>query len=353
MIGICCILEAAPHEPHSAFDMFEVSMLELDGDDSITDVATPDLTSVKEALDPMDPPLSFDSMFGFVISYDIHDIDDVGDPDGPLSGQSDCDSDSEERKVTPISSSTESVKEEIQKPPSVSFLSMVEYPEWLANVVTVPKNDDKVRVRVDFRDLNKANPKDDFLLPHIDMLVDSTVGHSMLSFVDRFSRIGSSRWGCNYGDVCFPNRVMPFGLKNAGATYHRVATTLFHDMMHKDVEIYMDDMIVKSQDRAVWNDDCQHTFEKIKECLISPPVLMPPTPGSLLLLYLSVLDIVLECMLAQLDDLGKERAIYYLSKRMLEYQRRYIMIERLCLALVWATRRLRHYVIEYSIRLVS
>ena len=80
---------------------------------------------------------------------------------------------------------------------------------------------------------------------------------------------------------------------------------------------------------------------------------MPPTPGSLLLLYLSVLDIVLECMLAQLDDLGKERAIYYLSKRMLEYQRRYIMIERLCLALVWATRRLRHYVIEYSIRLVS
>ena len=65
---------------------------------------------------------------------------------------------------------------------------MVEYPEWLANVVTVPKNDDKVRVRVDFRDLNKANPKDDFLLPHIDMLVDSTVGHSMLSFVDRFSR---------------------------------------------------------------------------------------------------------------------------------------------------------------------
>ena len=65
---------------------------------------------------------------------------------------------------------------------------MVEYPEWLANVVTVLKNDDKVRVRVDFRDLNKANPKDDFLLPHIDMLVDSTAGHSMLSFVDRFSR---------------------------------------------------------------------------------------------------------------------------------------------------------------------
>ena len=61
----------------------------------------------------------------------------------------------------------------------------------------------------------------------------------------------------------------------------------------------------------------------------------------------------LGCMLAQLDDLGKERAIYYLSKRMLEYECRYIIIECLCLALVWATRRLRHYVTEYSILLVS
>ena len=58
-------------------------------------------------------------------------------------------------------------------------------------------------------------------------------------------------------------------------------------------------------------------------------------------------------MLAQLDDSGKERVIYYLSKRMLEYECKYLMIERLCLRLVWATRRLRHYVTEYSILLVS
>ena len=63
---------------------------------------------------------------------------------------------------------------------------MVEYPEWLANVVPVPKKDGKVRVCVDFRDLNKASPEDDFPLPHIDMLVDSTTRHSMLSFMDGF-----------------------------------------------------------------------------------------------------------------------------------------------------------------------
>ena len=64
---------------------------------------------------------------------------------------------------------------------------MVQYPEWLANVVLVPKKDGKVRVCVDFRNLNKASAKDDFPLPHIDMLVDNTAGHAMLSFMDGFS----------------------------------------------------------------------------------------------------------------------------------------------------------------------
>ena len=58
---------------------------------------------------------------------------------------------------------------------------------WLANVVAVPKKDGKVRMCVDFRDLNKASPKDDFPLPYIDVLVDSTVGHALLSFIDGFS----------------------------------------------------------------------------------------------------------------------------------------------------------------------
>ena len=80
------------------------------------------------------------------------------------------------------------VKEEIHKQLSVGFLSVVEYPKWLANVIPVPKKEGKVRVCVDFRDLNKASPKDDFPLPHIDMFVNSIVRHSLLSFMDGFSR---------------------------------------------------------------------------------------------------------------------------------------------------------------------
>ena len=150
------------------------------------------------------------------------------------------------------------MKKEILKQLSVGFISVVEYLEWLANAVPVPKKGDKVRVCVDFRDLNKANSKDDFPYPHIDMLVDSTAGHAMLSFMDRFSSYNQiliapedrkkTSLITEWGTYC--NTVMPFGLKNAGATYQRASTALFHDMMHRDVEVHVDDMIVKSCDRA-------------------------------------------------------------------------------------------------------
>ena len=64
---------------------------------------------------------------------------------------------------------------------------MVNYPEWLANVVSVPKKDGKVRMCVDFQNLIKANLKDDFSLPHIDVLVDNIASHALLSFMDGFS----------------------------------------------------------------------------------------------------------------------------------------------------------------------
>ena len=66
------------------------------------------------------------------------------------------------------------IKEEVRKQIDAGFLVTSEYPQWLANIVPVPKKDGKVRMCVDYRDLNKASPKDDFPLPHIDVLVDST-----------------------------------------------------------------------------------------------------------------------------------------------------------------------------------
>ena len=141
MIGVGRILDATPHRLHSASDMFGVFMLEKDDDDSVT-IITPDVITIEGASDSVDPPLSFDTMSGFVTRFDhvaggnnndmsvfeyspvslhfpfiisptptpyTHDVNDVRGPNDPLSDQSNLDSDSEERKVTPVSGSIELV----------------------------------------------------------------------------------------------------------------------------------------------------------------------------------------------------------------------------------------------------
>ncbi|GAU51332.1 hypothetical protein TSUD_412790 [Trifolium subterraneum] len=118
----------------------------------------------------------------------------------------------------------------------------------------IKEEDGKVRMCVDYRDLNKATPKDDFPLPHIDVLVDNTTKSKVFSFMDGFSGYNQIKMAVEdrektafitpWGTFCY--KVMPFGLTNAGATYQRGMTTLFHDMMHKEIEVYVDDMIVKS-----------------------------------------------------------------------------------------------------------
>jgi len=107
---------------------------------------------------------------------------------------------------------------------------------------------------VDYRDLNKASPKDDFPLPHIDVLVDSTARCKVFSFMDGFSGYNQIKMApedrektffiTSWGAFCY--LVMPFRLINAGATYQRGMTKIFHDMIHKEMEVYVDDMIVKS-----------------------------------------------------------------------------------------------------------
>jgi hypothetical protein len=79
------------------------------------------------------------------------------------------------------------IKEEVQKQLDAGFLAVTNYPPWVANIVPVPKKDGKVRMCVDYRDLNRASPKDDFPLPHINVLVDNTAQSSVFSFMDGFS----------------------------------------------------------------------------------------------------------------------------------------------------------------------
>ena len=79
------------------------------------------------------------------------------------------------------------INEEVYKQIEAGFLTVSKYSEWVANIVLVPKKYGKVRMWVDCRDLNRASPKDNFPLPHIDTLVDNTAGYSTFSFMDGFS----------------------------------------------------------------------------------------------------------------------------------------------------------------------
>jgi len=111
---------------------------------------------------------------------------------------------------------------------------------------------------VDFCNLNKACPTDEVPLCNVDLLVDSVVGNSMFSFMDGYSGYNQIRMTVKEAKKTafrtpienFYYTVMPFGLKNARATYQRTMTAIFHDMMHREMEDYVDDIAVKSKTKA-------------------------------------------------------------------------------------------------------
>ena len=144
--------------------------------------------------------------------------------------------------------------EEVEKLLQAGAIREVEYPEWLANVVLVKKASGKWRLCIDFTDVNRACPKDSFPLPRIDLIVDATAGHELLSFMDAFSGYNQismdpvdqekTSFITGQGTYCY--RVMPFGLKNAGATYQRLVNRMFQKQIGTTMEVYIDDMLEKS-----------------------------------------------------------------------------------------------------------
>ncbi|RDY11538.1 Retrovirus-related Pol polyprotein from transposon 17.6, partial [Mucuna pruriens] len=331
--------------------------------------------------------------------------------------------------------------------------------------IETTKNDlinGNVRMYVNYMDLYGASPKNNFPLLDINMLVDNTTQHAFYSFIDDFSRYNQIRmapedkekttfittWGTFY------YRVMPFGLKNVGATYQKAMVALFHDMKHKEIEVYVDDMIEKSKtpdqhvedlrklferlhkyklelnlakctfgikagkllgfivnERGIevdldkvkaiqemlslrtksevhgflgrinfiaqfifqltatcipifkllrknqkmdWNSNCPEAFEKVKQYLEKPLIVVLPVPGKPLILYLIVLEESMGCVLGQQDATRKkEQAIYYLSKKFIDCEKRYLALGRICYALVWAAKRLRLYMLAHTTWLIS
>ncbi|RVW99843.1 hypothetical protein CK203_029221 [Vitis vinifera] len=188
------------------------------------------------------------------------------------------------------------VKEEIQKQLSVGFLSVVEYPGVAGQCRPCSKKDCKVRVCVDFRDLNKASLKDDFSLPYIDMLVDSTAGHSMFVLYGRIFRVQSDLDGSKgHGEDVLHYRRLP-------------GQTSVHQQIHCQIEDICEPIfrLLRRVNLLFGMINVSVHLRGSESTCCRPPVWTSYTRPSFTPI-LSVSDVALGCMLAQLDDSGKDR----------------------------------------------
>ena len=164
------------------------------------------------------------------------------------------------------------IAEEVRKLLEADFIREVYYPDWLANVVMVKKANGKWRMCVDFTYLNRACPKDSYPLPRIDTLVDSTARHELLSFMDAISGYNQIKMNeddqertsfvTSQGLFCY--KVMSFGLKNAEATYQRLMNKMFTHQIGRNIQVYVDDRLVKSLHENDHLDDLQETFDTLR-----------------------------------------------------------------------------------------
>ncbi|GAU21751.1 hypothetical protein TSUD_328760 [Trifolium subterraneum] len=258
----------------------------------------------------------------------------------------------------------------------------------LANIVLVPKNEDKVRMCVDYRDLNKVSPKDDFPLPHIDVLVDSTAKSKVFSFMDGFSGYNQIKMAVEDREktsfitpwalsATKSGKFLGFIVSQKGIEVEQDKVRAIREMpapqTEKQIRGFLGRLnyisrfishmtatcgpifkLLRKNQGNVWTEDFQKAFDNIKEYLIEPLILIPLVEGRPLIMYLTVLEESMGCVLGQHDESGrKEHAIYYLSKKFIDCESRYSMLEKTCCALAWAVKRLRHYLINHTTWLIS
>ncbi|XP_019236134.1 PREDICTED: uncharacterized protein LOC109216441 [Nicotiana attenuata] len=260
---------------------------------------------------------------------------------------------------------------EVNKLIEAGFVREVKYPTWISRIIP-----------------------DEFPLPIPELMIDATTGYEAMSFMDGSSGYNQIRMApkdeeltafrAPKGIYCY--KVMPFGLKNAGATYQRPMQNIFDGMLHKNVECYVDDLVVKSRKKDGHLQDLRMVFERLRryQLRMNPlkcafgvtsgkflgfiirhrgieidqakvdAILKMPEPKDIHeLKSLQAQERSVGALLAQGNDEGKESALYYLSRMMTSNELKYSPIEKLCLALVFSIQKLKHYFQAHVVRLVS
>src|SRR5664279_2089822 len=166
------------------------------------------------------------------------------------------------------------IGKEIARLTAAKFIREVTHTDWVANPVLVPKKGTtELRMCIDYTGLNKACPKDPFALPRIDQIINSTAGCELLCFLDAY--LGYHQIKMKEEDqektsfitpfeaFCYTS--MPFGLKNADATYQRCIQNCLHEQIGRNVHAYVDDIVVKSQKGDSLIADLAETFKNLRK----------------------------------------------------------------------------------------
>jgi hypothetical protein len=168
------------------------------------------------------------------------------------------------------------VKEQVERLLYAGFIRPCRYTEWVSNIVSMEKkNTGKIRICIDFYNLNKASPKDEYPKPIADMLINNAFGHQVISFLDgntSYNQIFMVKEDMSKMDFCYPGfidlfewAVMTFGLKNAGTTYQWVMNLIFHDMLGIILEVFIDDIVVKSDSMDGHLTDLHLALERMRQ----------------------------------------------------------------------------------------
>ncbi|XP_074265356.1 uncharacterized protein LOC141587786 [Silene latifolia] len=218
------------------------------------------------------------------------------------------------------------IEKEVNKLIEAGFIREVKYSTWIANIVPVRKKNGQLRICVDFRDLSDACPKDDFPLPVTELMIDATTGHEALSFMD-----------CTAA-----GKFLGFVVRHRGIEIDQTKIKAINEMLEPKTLKELRGL----QGRLAY-------IRSIKKYLASALVLGAPIPGKPLVLYIAAQECSLEAMCAQEIEDRKERALYYLSRTLVGAELNYLPIEKICLALVFAIQKLRHYMQPHTIHVVS
>jgi hypothetical protein len=163
------------------------------------------------------------------------------------------------------------IKSEVKRMLQVGFIYELVHPQWLTNAVVVLKNNGKLRMCIDYTDLNKACPKGPFPLPCINSIIDSTIGCELLCMLDAYSEyhhISTAKedhektaFMTLAGSFCYIS--MPFGLKNAGPTFQRAMHITLDPHLGCNIMVYIDKIIIKSQKQKSLLGDLEEAFDSL------------------------------------------------------------------------------------------